>query len=245
MNKFLEKNPDTGILFQDDQGCQHKLRDEKFSEATRYIKSACEYVKSIRRNGKSIDNASLTRVAHMLMLAGQKIREIVEIGSDDNEQVIRDIAALVPKELCVVSVPENAIIRVQLPLLLSGKTPWYSSKKDDPSLQILNNALFCTVKDVLLGYLLQHPVSIKKGEKTLLIIKRYLTETDKKLKNCDNNNVETGAVTNAISQALAKSDNHLNMDFLYTSTLSDTKECVEITLIEEQKLGTWIPYICS
>lgn len=98
---------------------------------------------------------------------------------------------------------------------------------------------------MLLGYLLQHPVSIKKGEKTLLIIKRYLTETDKKLKNCDNNNVETGAVTNAISQALAKSDNHLNMDFLYTSTLSDTKECVEITLIEEQKLGTWIPYICS
>ena len=63
-----------------------------------------------------------------------------------------------------------------------------------------------------------------------------------KLLVCDSNNMETGAITNAVSQAIGRSDNAYSMGFVYTASVGEYPH-TEVTLIQASDLPEWHRYM--
>ena len=57
----------------------------------------------------------------------------------------------------------------------------------------------------------------------------------------DNNNVETGEITNAICKVTGRNDGYRNMSFVYTAVEDETGPFVAVILCQEQELHHWVP----
>lgn len=56
----------------------------------------------------------------------------------------------------------------------------------------------------------------------------------------DNNNVETGEITNAICKVTGRNDGYRNMSFVYTAVEDETGPFVEVILCQEQEVYHWV-----
>lgn len=243
MNKFLHTVPDSGKIFDDSVDGRSVYDREKINVISENIGNALYIVNSIKKVPDLCDKEHLTIMSVAIMRAEMDIRDLVSRISIDVEENDANLATLLPDDFCRVSSPEGAILRITLPCLLGGSTPWYTKKKHDNALMALNKSLYVMVKTAISGYLRTHALPNLESQKVLLIFKRYVKTPDaNSLRYCDNNNIEAGAITNAISQSVGKSDNYMSMDFFYTSAV-DPDERMEATLIFKSDLPRWVPYL--
>jgi hypothetical protein len=151
----------------------------------------------------------------------------------------------IPSEICHVTRPENALVSVTLPVILpKGRSEWYSAgyrKRHPAESHLLDSELERIVAAQLRADIAQNgPICVPQNT-LFLVFRRKLQpclETAKVV-HVDNNNVETGAVTNAISRVLGKGDGYHNMGFVYIAIPSDKSE-IEAVLCEYDKLKYWV-----
>lgn len=247
MNKFLHVTPDSGVIFDDVSHAESVYDTQKVKNIAKNLRDASEILEQIRKVPYLCDKEHLTAISLALMKAEMELRDLVSRISMDVEKNSENLGKLIPEGFCTISEPQGAIIRVTLPCILGGRTPWYVGNGNENAVKVLNNSLYTIIKIAISGYLNTHKLADSNTQKVLLIFKRYLKrDTSNALRYCDNNNIEAGAITNAISQTVGKSDNYKTMDFLYTSAVEcsdQEEERVEVTLISKAQLSQWIGYI--
>lgn len=91
-------------------------------------------------------------------------------------------------------------------------------------------------------FLYEHPNLAFPDGFLYLIFKRFIPQNGNKLLVCDSNNMETGAITNAVSQAIGRSDNAYSMGFVYTASVGEYPH-TEVTLIQASDLPEWHRYM--
>lgn len=120
-----------------------------------------------------------------------------------------------------ISVPDNAILRLVLPPLLSAKSRMAYNTYHD-------------VKNALKDYFKIHPKPLLDKKRLILIYRKHAPMLTADY-TCDNDNWEMKRVTNAIAETFFLTDDANTFSFFYTAK-KDTKTFAEIILIEEEKV---------
>ena len=151
----------------------------------------------------------------------------------------------IPQDVCAITRPEHAILAVTLPEILPGeRSAWYSSgrqKTCDSALRVRLEA-GRLVMDALLADVYQNGCFPASNGRDFLVFKRHIPprpEAERAIF-VDNNNVETGEITNAICRVTGRSDGCRNMSFVYTAVEDEAGPFVEVILCQEQELHHWV-----
>lgn len=151
----------------------------------------------------------------------------------------------IPQDICAITRPEHAILTVVLPEILPGeRSAWYSSgrqKTYDSALRI-RLEVGRLVMDALLADVYQNGCFPASNGRDFLVFKRHIPSRPEAERAVfvDNNNVETGEITNAICRVTGRSDGCQNMSFVYTTVTDETGPFVEVILCQEQDLYHWV-----
>ena len=154
----------------------------------------------------------------------------------------------IPNDVCRVDRPQNAVISVTLPIVLPcGRSEWYSAgyrKKHQSEARMLDSELEQIVTAQLRNDIAVNGDIDVQNATLFLGFRRHIPAclNTAKVMFVDNNNVETGAITNAISRALGKGDGYHNMSFVYTAVPSEKRK-IEAVLCGYEDLFHWVsPY---
>lgn len=151
----------------------------------------------------------------------------------------------IPQDVCAITRPEHAILAVTLPEILPGeRSAWYSSgrqKTCDSALRVRLEA-GRLVMDALLADVYQNGCFPASNGRDTLVFKRHIPPRPEAERAVfvDNNNVETGEITNAICRVTGRSDGCRNMSFVYTAVEDEAGPFVEVILCQEQELHHWV-----
>lgn len=130
-----------------------------------------------------------------------------------------------------ISSPPNTILRVTLPPLIGRKIKGSYN-------------VYWKLKMALAQYEKDAGQFKVPTQKLLILYKKYARCIDIG-HTCDNDNWESRRTTNAISEALNYSDNPQHMSMLYTTVQCSGAhpDCVEITVMPEENLAMFLPYL--
>lgn len=151
----------------------------------------------------------------------------------------------IPSDICGVARPEHAILAVTLPEILPGeRSAWYSSGRQKTCDSALRARLEVgrLVMDALLADVYRNGCFPASDGRDFLVFKRHIPprpETERAVF-VDNNNVETGEITNAICRVTGRNDGYRNMSFVYTAVEDETGPFVEVILCQEQEVYHWV-----
>lgn len=241
------------FLDYDITNCASKKEDvaqdsTRYDIAERYINDAittvCELGHKVSaQRVNHISNDELAKISAKLLSAIWDIRRAIDYRLEDNQAAILYNAKCIPDKICYVESIDNAILRLTFPFLLSDSAlnDWVKALPDATKHTIENDLLFIT-KTKVLDFLQHNPqISIPDGF-VYLIYKRFVPAQSTILSVSDSNNIETGAITNGISQAIGISDNAYSMGFVCTAAESKTPR-TEVTLINATALPYWLEYL--
>lgn len=173
-----------------------------------------------------LDEESLLDILQDVSLLSMSVREGI-LGYKDTRYPARRKQLLQALPV-LVSIPENAILRVSMPPLVGRKiTGAYD--------------IYQQVKLALEDFMSTREFPAYFGKKLLLIYKKYAQNLGV-CYTCDNDNWEAKRTTNAISEALNYSDNAEHFSMMYTAVKS-TANYVEATLIPIESLQYFLPYL--
>ena len=152
----------------------------------------------------------------------------------------------IPADICCITRPKHAVLSVALPVILPGeKSEWYSAGrlKASPSALLMRRELGNLVMDALLADIHVNGAFDVPDERCFLVFRRHISDRPDTLRSTyvDNNNIETGEVTNAICRVVGKGDGYRDMGFLYLSVTDKNRTFVEAILCKEMDLAYWIP----
>ena len=151
----------------------------------------------------------------------------------------------IPPDICAVARPEHAVLAVTLPEILPGERgAWYSANRQktcDSALRI-RLEVGRLVMDALLADVYQNGCFPASNGRDFLVFKRHIPPRPEAERAVfvDNNNVETGEITNAICKVTGRNDGYRNMSFVYTAVEDETGPFVEVILCQEQEVYHWV-----
>lgn len=96
--------------------------------------------------------------------------------------------------------------------------------------------------DALLADVYQNGCFPASNGRDFLVFKRHIPPRPEAERAVfvDNNNVETGEITNAICKVTGRNDGYRNMSFVYTAVEDETGPFVEVILCQEQEVYHWV-----
>lgn len=202
-----------------------------------------ETVENIRRKARTIDHKAQNLGSTGFIPAGSNevfalfkdslalntALRIAYLGQIDAKrpQRERELSAALP---LTVSCPEHSVLRIELPPLIGRESHGMYD-------------IYYQTKSVLSSFLSDHTLPNYKGQKLLLLYKKYTT-TLSSSNTCDNDNWEMKRVTNAVAEALGYSDNVEHFSMLYTTVASNCNK-VEATVLLLSQLSFFLPYLAS
>lgn len=195
----------------------------------------------------AICETDLNAVSDAILRAGVVLRrEFARRAGPAVGYVFSGRPAQIPADVCHVERPEHALLKVTLPVILPGeKGEWYSAKKlkTTPSALFVRRELGNLVMDALLADIYENGAFEASIGRCFLIFRRHVLSKpdDMRTVYVDNNNIETGEVTNAICKAVGIGDDYRNMCFVYLSVPDGTEQIVEVILCEEKEFAYWMP----
>lgn len=154
---------------------------------------------------------------------------------------------LIPPDFCSVSRPEYAFLRLEYPTFLPGsRSEWYSSRARNGMKSSTKYALdsefdLSTEAAVRQNLNVAGPI-VLPPERLFLVFSRVLPESSEPF--VDNNNVQSGAITNGLCRALKRGDGHHSLAFVYTSHSPSEahfqKPALTVILCSKADLSHWI-----
>lgn len=150
--------------------------------------------------------------------------------------------AAIPKDFCSVSVPAHALLAVHYKTLLPPfHYEWYSRKakeRDDAGRHFLDAEFDIITEAVVTEYISKNgPIKVPSGLVYLIFRRGIRPGRNVPI---DNNNVYTGAVTNAISRVLQHGDGWQQMSFVYTAIEDSEGPYLDVILCEKSDITRWI-----
>lgn len=148
----------------------------------------------------------------------------------------------IPDEFCSVSAPEHALLAVRYKSFLPPfHYEWYSRKakeKDDTGQYYLDAEFDIITEAAVTEYLSKNgPINVPSGL-VYLVFRRGIRPNGKMP--IDNNNVYTGAITNAISRVLQHGDGWQQMSFVYTAIEDAEGPYLDVILCKKEDITRWI-----
>lgn len=243
-NRFLDGN--IGVSTSD---VANNTPDTARNEiAERHINSVASTVYELNhslsgKNCQNFSNDELAKIAAKLLTSIWDIRRAINYRCDVSQEAIHNNAKCIPENICSVSSVENAVLRVTLPFLLDDTVvkKWLRTLPN-PTAHSIENDLMFVVKAKVMDFLQCNPQIVIPDGFIYLIYKRFVPRKGAILRISDSNNIETGAITNGISQAIGVSDNAYSMGFIYAAEESELLR-TEVTLISSNALPYWIKYL--
>lgn len=217
-------------------------------DVAKKLENALKTMEKTRRNAplSAVCETHLYAVSDAILRAEKMIRhECARRAGPPDGYVYSGKPLQIPPDICRVTRPAHAVLTVELPGVLPGeKGEWYSVGKlqRNPSALQMHREIGRLVMDALLADIQKNGVFEKPKGHCFLVFRRHLPSRPGAMKApcVDNNNVETGEVTNAICKAVGTTDGHQNMGFVYLSA-PDEERFVEAILCEDAELTYWLP----
>lgn len=149
---------------------------------------------------------------------------------------------VIPDDFCSVSTPEHALLVVRYKTFLPPfHYEWYSRKakeKDDTGRYFLDAEFDIITEAAVTKYISKNgPVNVPSGL-VYLVFRRGIRPGGKMP--IDNNNVYTGAITNAISRVLQHGDGWQQMSFVYTAIEDAEGPYLDVILCKKSDITRWI-----
>lgn len=232
-NKFLTNPGDSGILFKGAESPSFCMMD-KFDSAAKHINEAQKYIEEPQKS-----TIKAQKAIHELLLAQYALRDIINSSDMPRTERMRLESQSVPDSLCSVAQINNGILQISYPFLLGT---YSNSDSNDSSATFIEKSIGVMTRNKLDLFLYEHPNLAFPDGFLYLIFKRFIPQNGNKLLVCDSNNMETGAITNAVSQAIGRSDNAYSMGFVYTASVDEYPH-TEVTLIQASDLPEWHRYM--
>ena len=232
-NKFLSNPGDSGILFKGAESPSFCIQD-KFDSAAKHINEAQKYIEEPQKS-----TIKAQKAIHELLLAQYALRDIINSSDMPRTERMRLESQSVPDSLCSVAQINNGILQISYPFLLGT---YSNSDSNDSSATFIEKSIGVMTRNKLDLFLYDHPNLAFPDGFLYLIFKRFIPQNGNKLLVCDSNNMETGAITNAVSQAIGRSDNAYSMGFVYTASVDEYPH-TEVTLIQASDLPEWHRYM--
>lgn len=222
-----------------------------FLYSPEYVKSCLEralagiepIVEKHTFDGASRDD--LTQISLALLRAERALRKPFDDADSLPSMAKTQFDGVLSDDICMVERPENALLRICLPVVLGrSRGEWYSARKRAASpsdTALLDKEIYHIVKQALLTDIQKHgPIDVP-NESLFLLFKRHLPDKTqpRSIAFVDSNNVETGYITNAICEVLGKSDNYKNMGFAYFA-VEDREPYFEVILCRKTNIENWI-----
>ncbi len=154
------------------------------------------------------------------------VRDAIKFGDRPDKKPVHD--KLMAMRRTVIGRPGNTLLRVSLPPLMWAK------------MRGAYNVYF-ELKELLSAYFQEHGIPETTDQKLFLLYKKYAPNLSSDY-TCDNDNWESQRVTNAIIEAIGRSDEAANLSLVYTAVLNPNR-LVEATLIEEKNLSLFLDYL--
>lgn len=148
----------------------------------------------------------------------------------------------IPDDFCAVSTPDHALISIRFKAFLPPyHYEWYSrkSKEKDGINQYYLDAEFDFLTEAAIKkFMLENgPVTVPSGHLYLIFLRGIALNSPTVI---DNNNVYTGAITNAISRALWHGDGWQLMSYLYTAKSDQNGPYLDVILCEKCDIMYWL-----
>lgn len=233
VNKFLSSPGDSGVLFKGAESPYFCMQD-RINSATEHITEAQKYLESSQNA-----TAKAQKAIYELLLAQYALRDIINSSDIPRIERIQAESKSVPDSLCSVKQINDGILQISYPFLLGAYSDFDYS---DSSTILIEKSIGTITHNKLNLFLYEHPDLAFPDSFLYLIFKRFIPKIGNKLLVSDSNNVETGAITNAVSQAIGRSDNAYSMGFIYTASIDETPR-TEVTLIQASDLPKWHKYM--
>lgn len=234
-NKFLSNPGDSGILFKGAESPSFCIRD-RFDSAAKHIKEAQKYIEEPQKS-----TIRAQKAIYELLLAQYALRDTINSSDMPRTERMRLESQSIPDSLCSVTQINNGILRISYSFLLGA---YSNSDSNDSSAIFIEKSIGVITRNKLDLFLYEHPNLAFPDGFLYLIFKRFIPQNGNKLLVCDSNNMETGAITNAVSQAIGRSDNAYSMGFIYTASVGEYPH-TEVTLIQASDLPEWHRYMCT
>lgn len=147
-----------------------------------------------------------------------------------------------PDDFCSVSAPKHALLAVRYKSFLPPfHYEWYSRKakeKDDAGQYYLDAEFDIITEAAVTEYISKNgPINVPSGL-VYLVFRRGIRPGGKMP--IDNNNVYTGAITNAISRVLQHGDGWQQMSFVYTAIEDTDGPYLDVILCKKSDITRWI-----
>lgn len=148
----------------------------------------------------------------------------------------------IPDDFCTVSIPTHALISIRFKAFLPPyHYEWYSRKskeKDEINQYYLDAEFDFLTEAAIKRFLLENgPVTVPSGHLYLIFLRGISPNS---LTVIDNNNVYTGAITNAISRTLWHGDGWQLMSYLYTAKPDPNGPYLDVILCEKCDIMYWL-----
>lgn len=172
-------------------------------------------------------------------------RSILRVFSEPEDPApYRKIPAksAIPDDFCAVSTPDHALISIRFKAFLPPyHYEWYSrkSKEKDGINQYYLDAEFDFLTEAAIKkFMLENgPVTVPSGHLYLIFLRGIAPNSPTVI---DNNNVYTGAITNAVSRALWHGDGWQLMSYLYTAKSDQNGPYLDVILCEKCDIMYWL-----
>lgn len=202
------------------------VREEVIQELEKRAFQAKTCIRELKNAPSQVQKDLMYRLAETVSMMDMTVRANI-LGRRDDGYFEREEHISKHAHISICE-PKNAVLRVVLPPLIGRKIKGSYN-------------IYWKLKAALSQYEQKCGMPDIKDEKLVLIYKIYARSLDIGHV-CDNDNWEMRRTTNAISEALNRSDNPAHFSMFYTAVESSV-DCVEATVIYQKNLSEFLDYL--